>query len=193
VPLLIYDPIWCPWGPTWWPYTRWTRVGILWGLTICHPYCYAWDRFYIPRPFCIYGLRYFFTPIGDVRSPVVVTSSPAAVPVNRYLYMARLVKRPWSIYNAVSIGGIVLRPPYYYWPFTPYCQRWYWFRCPPFTLYRYNPPVVQYAVWQNPGPNPVDTNFPDEPIPELPGTIGVATSRALVSQHGDLTGLRHIH
>jgi len=188
VPVIVYNPIWCPWGPTWWPCTRWTRWGLTWGLTICHPYCYAWNPLYIPRPFCLYGMRYFYTPIGDVRQPAVGQKSPNAVPLPNRLNLAALAKRPWSLYNSVTVDGVILRPPFYYWPYIPYCSRWYWYRCLPFNLYRYNPPVVQFAIWQNPTGGQINSNFPDMPIQGLEGTMATITTRALVSQPADLNG-----
>jgi|GEM_PF-4482300 len=189
VPVLIQGPpIWCPWGPTWWPGLRWTRWGTAWGLTVYHPYCYAWNPLYIPRPFCLYGLRYYYTPIGNVRQPAQDPNHPNAVPLQNNLNLAALASRPWFIYDSVTIGGLPLRPPFYYWPFTPYCSRWYWYRCLPFNLYRYNPPVVQFAIWQNPLPTPVNNNFPDMPVNNLPGTMLSLTTRAQTVQLSDVTG-----
>lgn len=185
VPLLIYTPIWCPWGPTWWPGLRWTRWGTTWGLTVYHPYCYRWNPNYVPQPWCLYGLRYFYTPIGDVRQPAQDPAHPNAVPLQNNLSVAALANRPWSIYNSVLYQGAVLRPLYHYWPYVPYCSRWYWFRCLPFSLYRYNPPVVQAAIWQGPAPT---QDFPDSPIEEVPGTVAIITTRAQVSQPGDNNG-----
>ena len=188
VPVLVGQPIWCPWGPSWIPCVRWNRWQQTWGLSICHPYCYPWNPQYVPKPFCLYGLRSFFTPMGNVRQPATDPNSPNAVPVNNRMSMANLAARPWTTYDSVTISGQPLRPPYWYWPYTPYCARWYWYRCLPFTLYRYNPPVVQYAIWVNPTGAPITSDFPQMPVQELPGTMACATTRSIVSQLGDETG-----
>lgn len=195
VPVVQPGPsVWCPYGPAWWPVTRWTRWGTTWGLTITHPYCYRWNPFYQPRDFCLYGLRYYYTPIGNVRVPLLPPpNNPGilmngAIPANNNMNLFALNAQPWNIYNAVSIGGIVQRPLYYYWPFTPYCQRWYWFRCLPFSLYRYNPPVCHFSTWINPFPHPVNADFPDMPVNELPGTQCTLTTRPLSVLPADLNG-----
>jgi hypothetical protein len=159
--------IWCPYGPTWIPVLRWTRCGTLWGLTVTHPYCYPWVPTYQPRPFCLYGLRHYFTPIVDPRQPAPV---PFVSALNSRL------QYPWQYYH--------YRPFNFYWPYTPYCARWYWWRCAPFYDYWWIPPIVQCAVWvgdQPPG------EFPMDPIP-IPGTAGLITSRAAVLQAGDING-----
>ncbi|MFN0125206.1 MAG: CHRD domain-containing protein [Verrucomicrobiales bacterium] len=165
-------PVYCPWRPAWIPFWTWGRGGNLWCLTLTHPYGYGWDPYYRWRPFCIYGLRYYFTPIGALQNP-------AALP-----YIGRLnstLTAPWLHYP--------YRPFYRYWPYTPYCSRWYWFTSPSFSLYRHLPPCVQYATYVNPDLTDPAVNqpFPDDPVP-MPGTTGVTTLRALVSQQGDLTG-----
>ena len=191
---IVAGNVWCPYGPAWWPVTRWTRWGTTWGLTITHPYCYRWNPFYIPRDFCLYGLRYYYTPIGNVRMPLIPPQNnpgafmPGAIPANNNMNLLALAGQQWFSYNSVSIGGFVQRPLYYYWPFTPYCQRWYWFRCAPFSLYRYNPPIVHFATWINPTPTPVNTNFPDMPVNELQGTQCTLTTRALSVLPADITG-----
>lgn len=169
-------PVYCPWGPSWIPLLRWGRSGGLWCLTVTHPYGFAWDPWYQPRPFCLYGLRYYFTPHPALRTPprlafirnlTLAHQPPPAV-------------GPWLIYP---------KPAVRYWPYSPYCGRWYWWSCTPFTNWRWTPPIVQFATWVNPDPNdpgPGPT-FPDDPLP-IPGTVGVSTMRALVSQQGDLNG-----
>jgi hypothetical protein len=166
--------VYCPWRPTWIPLLRWTRGGPVWGLTVTHPYCYPWDPWYRPRPFCLYGLRYYFTPIGSIRQP-------APVPYIAQLPTSRSTAVQWIRHP---------KPIYKYWPYTGYCARWYWWRCTPFGIYRHLPPVVQFATWVNPDINdpPVLQDFPDDPVPEYEGTVGICTLRALVSQQGDLTG-----
>jgi hypothetical protein len=159
--------IWCPYGPTWIPVLRWTRGGPLWGLAVTHPYCYPWRPTYVPRPFCLYGLRHHFTPIVSPRDPAPV---PFIHALNTQL------NYPWQYYH--------IRPANYYWPYTPYCARWYWWRPTPFNNYWWIPPVVQAAVWV--GDNPPG-EFPQDPIP-FPGTAGLITTRAVVLQAGDVNG-----
>jgi hypothetical protein len=167
----VSSPVYCPWRPTWSPLLRWGRGGPIWCLTVTHPYAYPWDPWYRPRPFCLYGLRYYFTPIGNIRQPAAVPyigQLTAGLPAN------------WVLHP---------KPIYKYWPYTPYCARWYWWWCTPFSIYRHLPPVVQFATWVNPDINdtPVLRDFPDDPVP-MEGTVGICTMRALVSQQGDLTG-----
>lgn len=165
--ILPAPAIWCPYGPTWIPVLRWTRGGPLWGLTVTHPYCYPWRPGYVPRPFCLYGLRHHFTPIGNPRQPAQV---PFIHALNSQL------QYPWQYYH--------FRPVNFYWPYTPYCARWYWWRCAPFYDYWWIPPIIQAGVWvgdQPPG------EFPQDPIP-IPGTVGLMTSRAVVLQPGDQDG-----
>ncbi len=195
VPAIQPGPaIWCPYGPAWWPCLRWTRWGTAWGLTVCHPYCYRWNPFYVPRNFCLYGLRYYFTPIGNVRVPLLPPQNnpgqlvPGVIPANNNMNLAALGGQPWRIYDTVSLAGIIQRPPFYYWPFTPYCQRWYWFRCLPFSLYRFNPPVVHFGIWLNPAPGEVNADFPDMPVNDLPGTHCTLTTRPLSVLPADLNG-----
>ena len=166
--------VYCPWRPSWIPLARWGRGGPIWCLTVTHPYGYKWDPWHTSRPFCLYGLRYYFTPIGSVRTP-------AQVPYIGSLSFNTIPVSPWLYYP--------YRPTYKYWPYSPYCARWYWWQCTPFSVYRHLPPVVQYATYVNPDLTdpPITTDFPDDPIP-IPGTTGVSTLRALVSQQGDLTG-----
>jgi hypothetical protein len=167
-------PVYCPWRPSWIPFWTWGRGGPLWCLTLTHPYGYAWDPFYRVRPFCIYGLRYYFTPIGAVLTPAslpyIASLTSSLVPVGAWLYY------PY-------------RPVLKYWPYSAYCARWYWWQCTPFSFYRYLPPVIQYATYVNPNVNdpPAVNPFPDDPVP-ISGTTGVSTIRALVSQQADLTG-----
>lgn len=170
----VFTPVYCPWRPSWIPFWTWGRGGPLWCMTLTHPYAYAWDPYYRVRPFCVYGLRYYFTPIG-------VVTSPAPVPYIASLSTSLVPLSPWLYYP--------YRPVLKYWPYSAYCSRWYWWQCTPFSLYRYLPPVIQYATYVNPNVNdPAATvPFPDDPVP-INGTTGMTTVRALVSQQGDLTG-----
>ena len=168
----VASPVYCPWRPSWIPFWTWGRGGPVWCLTLTHPYGYGWDPFYRVRPFCIYGLRHYFTPIGTVQNP------------NQLPYIANLnttLAAPWLYYP--------YRPVLKYWPYSAYCSRWYWWHPSPFSLYRYLPPCVQYATYVNPNVNdPVATlPFPDDPVP-VSGTTGITTLRALVSQQADATG-----
>jgi hypothetical protein len=170
----VQQPVYCPWRPSWIPLLRWGRTGPVWCLTVTHPYGYGWDPWYRQRPFCIYGLRYFFTPIGNIRTP-------ASMPYIGALSYNGMLSAPWQIHPG---------PLYGYWPYSPYCARWYWWICTPFSTYRHLPPIVQFATWVNPDPNdqaPGPT-FPPQPQPGLPGTVGISTMRAFVSQQGDING-----
>jgi hypothetical protein len=164
--------VYSAWRPVWTPLLRWSRSGPAWNSTVTHPHCYPWDPWYRPRPVHIYGLRSYFTPVGDVRAP-------ATVP-----YIGGLT------FNHGSNWVLHPKPPGKSWPYTPYCARSYWWRCTPFSLYRHLPPVVQFAVWVNPDVNDqsIPETFPDAPDPSFPGTVAICTTRALVSQQGDLTG-----
>jgi hypothetical protein len=167
--------VYCPWGPSWIPLLRWGRTGGFWCLTVTHPYGFAWDPWYQTQPFCLYGLRYYFTPHATLRTP----------PRLAFIRDLRLAHQPppsagaWLIYP---------KPLVRYWPYSPYCGRWYWWACTPFSNWRWSPPIVQFATWVNPDPfDPGTPNFPDDPVP-IPGTVGISTMRALVSQQGDLNG-----
>ncbi|MCI0748375.1 MAG: CHRD domain-containing protein [Verrucomicrobia subdivision 3 bacterium] len=166
--IIPVPPQWCPWGPSWIPVLRWTRGGPVWGLTVTHPYCYPWFPGYIPRPFCLYGLQHYFTPIVNPRNPAQV---PFISDLNSQLQL------PWQLYH--------YRPFNYYWPYTPYCARWYWWRCAPFYDYWWLPPIVRFGIWA--GDDQAPGEFPDDPRP-IPGTVGIVHARALVAQPADLDG-----
>jgi hypothetical protein len=123
-------------------------------------------------------LRAFFTPFTDIRVPLNDLEKPEAVPLQPRLRLAPLLDRPWLTYHWL--------PPRRYWPFTPYCARWYWWQCLPFRDYWYNPPVVQFGIYladQEP-----TFDLPEMPTPDLPGTEVIAHTRALVAQPGDNNG-----
>lgn len=168
--------VYCPWRPSWIPLLRWGRGGPIWCLTVTHPYGFAWDPWYKPRPFCLYGLRYYFTPHPTLRSP-------PRIAFIRNLTLAHQPPPsvgPWVIYP---------KPVVRYWPYSPYCGRWYWWRCTPFTNWRWTPPIVQFATWVDPndddlGPSPT---FPDDPQP-IEGTVGVHSTRPHALPQGDVTG-----
>ncbi len=167
-------PVFTAWRPTWIPLVRWGRAGPAWCLTITHPYAYPWDPYFRTRPVCVYGLRNYFTPVVDVHSP-------APVPYIAALQSTMPPVGAWSLYPT--------RPTLKYWPYTPYCARWYFWQPNPFAAYRHLPPVVQFATFVNPDTSdPVIVSpFSDDPTP-ISGTTGVTILRALASQQGDLTG-----
>lgn len=137
----------CPYRPFCIPHAFWTRVGPDWIWHVTNP-----NRF---RYWCLYGLRYYFTPFGGTL-PLVGQLNLSLAPANGWL-------RYWPY------------PPVRYWPYRPYCTRWYWFRCLPWITYRYLPPVIQAAFaipkpefgagFLPPGDGP-------EPFPLDPPTIG---------------------
>jgi len=177
-------PIYCPWGPSWIPLLRWGRGGPLWCLTVTHPYCYPWDPWYRPRPFCIYGFRYYVPPIGPYLVPggaVPPGLRPPADQVVNYTYQPP-APYPWIYYP---------RPIYNYWPYTPYCARWYWWSCLPFIQYRWASPIVQFATWVNPDPTDpkVTTDFPEDPQPGYPGTMAITSARPMYSAPADIPGM----
>ena len=164
--------VYAAWRPTWTPMARWSRVGPIWCLTLTDPYGYPWDRWHRPRTVGLYGLREYYTIIGNIRAP-------ATLPFIGGLTANHSTN--WFLHP---------KPPQKYWPYTANSTRSYWFRAAPFSLFRHLPPVVQFATWMNPDTSdpPVVSTFPDVPDPSSAGTVGITTLRALVSQQGDLTG-----
>jgi len=137
----------CPYRPFCIPHAFWTRVGPDWIWHVTNP-----NRF---RYWCLYGLRYYFTPFGG------------ALPLVNQLNLGLLPPNGWLTYWPY--------PPVRYWPYGPYCTRWYWYRCLPWFTYRYLPPVIQ-AAFAIPKPQfgagfrpPGDD---DQPFPLDPPTIG---------------------
>ena len=135
------------------PYTSWTRVGPDWVWNVSNVNRY--------RSWCLYGLRYYFTNFG---TPVAINPIPLVGQLGLALQPA----------DAISVGWqrIWPYPQWRYWPYRPYCTRWYWFRPIPWFNYRYLPPVVQcsFAVPRAgggfvPGPVPPDNAdvFPVDP------------------------------
>ena len=176
----VSSAVYCPWRPSWIPLLRWGRGGPLWGLTVTHPYCYGWDPWYKPRPFCLYGLRYYFAPIGQYLVPGGAVPTGLRPPGIAQLNFT--LNYPWLYYPYI--------PFYNYWSYSPYCARWYWWQCTPFYQYRWCPPVVQFATWVNPDPTdpPVVNPFPNNPDPTLAGTVAISSLRAHFIAPGDVNG-----
>ncbi len=172
-----------PWRPLCVPRFVWHRSGPSWVCTV-----YNVNRW---RYWCLYGLRYYFPQF----SPVLVNPIPRIGQLSN----PRLAV-PWRY--------IWPRPRLRYWPFRPYCTRWYWFRCVPWRTYRYFPPIFQAAVAiadDNNGagfmpPNEVDGPFPidppPDPGPEMPPIdeknglihVGLCGVRSQIQQLGDNDG-----
>lgn len=182
---------WCPYRPTWIPCVRWTRSMDIWGLTICHPYCYRWVNTFYRRPFCLYGLQYYFAPLPNQRPTIAQgdATNAEALPLQNRLNETSLSGKAWTNYNSVA-----LNVPQGYWPFSPYCSRWYWFRCTPFSLYRWHPPICRFAIWVDDDPSQVDVydppgfegEFPTQPGKQIPGTVVNYYTRAQSVLPGDL-------
>lgn len=109
-----------PWRPLCVPLGGWLRVGPNWIWQVTN--VNAW------RYWCVYGLRYYFTPFRVSPLPKIALLNDA-VPLPSSAKWLRV----WPY------------PRVRYWPFRPYCTRWYWFRCVPWFTYRYFPPVIQAA------------------------------------------------
>jgi len=116
--------IW-PYRPLCIPHVFWSRVGPDWIWHVTNP-----NRF---RYWCLYGLRYHFTLFG---SPIRINPVP-------FLSQLHLGLVPGN----TTTGWVPIWPyPFVrYWPYGPWCTRWYWYRCLPWYSYRYLPPVVQAA------------------------------------------------
>ena len=174
-------PVYCPWRPCWSPLLRWGRVANIWCLTVTHPYGYAWDPWYRQRAFCLYGLRYYYPPIGPYLVPggaVPPGLRPPGIRQLSYYYLTY----PWQYYQYI--------PYYHYWPYSTYCGRWYWWYTS-FLQYRWCPPVVQFATWVNPTDptDPLGTSvFPTDPQTNHVGTVGIHSTRALFKAPGDQIG-----
>jgi hypothetical protein len=111
--------IW-PYRPLCIPHVYWTRVGPDWIWNVSNP-----NRF---RHWCLFAHRYYFTPFG---SPGAITP----LPYIRQLNLSLIPPSPWL--------HVWPYPLVRYWPFRPWCTRWYWYRCVPWFTYRYLPPVIQ--------------------------------------------------
>lgn len=112
-----------PWRPLCVPRATWLRSGPDWVWTV-----YNVNRY---RRWCLFGLRYFFTPFGT--PPLQINRVPRIASLNSTVLGSRTWLRPWPI------------PKVKYWIYRPLSCRWYWFRCVPWFTYRYLPPVVQAA------------------------------------------------
>lgn len=171
------DPYGIAHSPSWAPWHRWDRGGPFWNLTIIHPYCYTWGSpFYQPTPFCVYGLRSCFFTIGNPRQPGRVCGNKN---LNQQ-FICNWVNYPYP-------------QPYRYWPYIPYCARWYWWRFPTtaaFQASRWLPPVAQYGVAVGAPPDFVYPQpSPSAPFPIIPQyTCAVCTTRPVLLPQGDTDG-----
>lgn len=125
-----------PWRPWCLPYVRWTRSGPDW---VCH--VTSVNRW---RRWCLWGFRYYFNRI--IPGEPTFTS----IDVNNVLRLPRIAGLNSKLDPDVNTTTGWLRPwPYprvRYWPFRPYCTRWYWFRGLPWWWYRHFPPIIHFAV-----------------------------------------------
>ena len=136
-----------------------------------------WNRY---RHWCLYGFRYYCTFFGT--PPFQLNRLPRIANLNFDLNPDLKVNTPW------------LRPwPYplvRYWPYRPYCTRWFWFRPIPWFRYRYFPPVVNFAIARPnaelgggflppPDDNPNDPRFPM--VPPTRGGDGKLVNQSLVA------------
>lgn len=154
----------CAWRPWCLPYLRWTRSGPDWVAHVTS--VNRWRRW------CLWGFRYYFRRISA--DPVVARINTANLGVLPKIADLSSTLEP----NKDFTTGWQRPWPYpsvRYWPFRPYCTRWFWFRCLPWWRYRHFPPVIQFSVAVpkpafgagfDPNPNiPADTTrlFSDDP------------------------------
>ncbi len=150
-----------PWYPLSVPWSAWLRVGPDWVCNITN-----WNSY---RHWCLYGFRYYCTFFGT--PPFQLNSLPGIAQLrfdqNPDLNRSTPWLRPWPY------------PRVRYWPYRPYCTRWFWFRPIPWFQYRYFPPVVNFAIAKPNAENgggflPMPDDNPNDPrFPVLPPTRGI--------------------
>lgn len=116
------------WRPMCNPCVFWFRAGPDWIMNIC-----SVNRY---RHWCLYGFRYYcrlWTNAVFINHPSVIGDLRLGIqPLGAGLTTGWL--RPWPY------------PPVRYWPFRPYCTRWFWFRPLPWVQYRWLPPLVNTGI-----------------------------------------------
>ena len=128
-PVFGAQPVLRPWRPWCLPHILWTRSGPDWVCNIQNVNRY--------RHWCLWGFRYYF--------PRLTNSTGVLFDVNNVNRLPRI-----AALNPNLIPIKWWRPYPYphvrYWPYRPYCTRWFWFRCFPWWWYRHFPPIIHFNV-----------------------------------------------